>query len=77
MATSYTAKFSSACSPAAPCIFDNAASQATGAAVAGIGMPNFAGPPTDGTVVAGPNVQRIGGAAYSLQYETNGDPNLP
>lgn len=76
MATSYTAKFSSACKPTAPCVFDNATSQATGAVCTGIGLPTFAGAPTDGAAVAG-NVQRIGGATFTLLYETSGDPNLP
>jgi hypothetical protein len=75
MATSYTATFSAACKPSAPCIFDTAASQKTGAVCTGIGFPNFAGPPTDGTAI--PNTTYIGGAAQQVLYETSGDPNLP
>lgn len=74
MATTYTATFSSACAPGAPCIFNtDQAKNPSGACMQGIGFPNFAGPPTDGTAVAGTTA--IGGAAVQLLYETNGNPN--
>jgi hypothetical protein len=74
MATSYTAKFGSACSPAAPCIFDTDTKNPTGGVSTGIGLPTFR-PVTDGTALVGPTA--IGGAAMQLLSETSGDPNLP
>jgi hypothetical protein len=74
MATSYTAKFSSACGPNAPCIFDSDPSQKTGAVCTGIGLPAFR-PVTDGTAI--PGTKYLGGAAQQVLAETSGDPNLP
>lgn len=73
MATSYTAKFSSACSANAPCIFDTNATQATGAVTTGIGLP--AKPVADAAPLTGATY--IGGAAQTVLAETSGDPNLP
>lgn len=74
MATSYTATFGGACSPAAPCIFDSNATQKTGALSTGIGLPP-PGVTTDGVSVGSPTY--IGGAAQQILAETSGNPNLP
>jgi hypothetical protein len=74
MATSYTAKFGSACSPSAPCIFDTDTKNPTGMCCTGIGLPTFR-PVTDGTAL--PGTTAIGGAAIQILAETSGDPNLP
>jgi hypothetical protein len=75
MATSYTATFSGACRPAAPCIFDAHPTQKTGALSTGIGHPLFT--PLDGTVMALSSTTYIGGAQQTIIHETSGDPNLP
>lgn len=57
------ATFGGAVSVAAPAIVDTNASQATGAAVMGIGLAN-----DDGDPLTGMTVQRIGGADASADF---------
>jgi len=72
MATSYVATFSSACKPSAPCLFDTAASQPTGALSTGIGLGVGA---LDATPLT-PAPQYIGNpVAQVVNVETNGNPN--
>lgn len=72
MATAYTVTFSSACSPAAPCLFNILPDPTGGAVVQGIGLGVGQ---TDGYVL--PNAMAIGGAAATIRVETDGNPNTP
>lgn len=71
MATTYTATFSGACSAAAPCVFDTAASQPTGAVCTGIGL----GAANADATPLNPAPTYIGGAAQVVNVEKTGNPN--
>lgn len=72
MATAYTVTFSSACSPAAPCLFNTLPAPTGGPVNQGIGLGVGS---ADGTVLA--NAMAIGGAAATIRVETDGNPNTP